>query len=397
MKKIILGITGSIASYKGVEIVRLLKKRGYGVNVVMTPDSTNFISPLIFEIVSENKVIIDQFKDSDNYKVEHVKMAREADLMVVAPASLNTIGKFASGIADNFLALLFFAYTGKVLIAPAMNTAMYLHPVNRKNIDYLKSIGVDFITPSEGSLACGEEGVGRLAEPEEIVDIIESRLEKNIYNGKRILISGGGTREKIDDFRFITNPSSGKTGVEFARIARNFGAKTTLVSGKNNLKIPSEIDYIEIESADDMYRELKKKIKEADILIMSAAVADFKPADYQKGKIKKTDFSLNLKLEKNPDILRELSLNKRKGQIFVGFSAEYGLEKKEALKKLKDKKLDIIVLNSIKEKNLGFGSDDNRTILLFKDGDIIDTGVISKRELAKLILEKIYEKWIQKR
>ncbi len=396
MKKIILGVTGSIASYKAVEIVRLLKKRGYSVSVVMTPDSVNFISPLIFEIISENKVIIDQFKDSDNYKVEHVKMARETELFVIAPASLNTIGKFTSGIADNFLTLLFFAYTGKVLIAPAMNTAMYLHPVNKKNIEYLKSIGVDFISPSEGSLACGEEGVGRLAEPEDIVDIIESYLEKKLYKGKRILVSGGGTREKIDDFRFITNPSSGKTGVEFARIARNFGAETTLVSGKNNLKIPQGINYIEIESGKEMYEELNKKIKEADILIMSAAVSDFKPSDYKKGKIKKTDFSLNLKLDKNPDILKELSLKKKGNQIFVGFSAEYGLEKKEAEKKLKEKNLDIIILNSIKEKNLGFGSEDNRTILIFKDGDIIDTGVISKRELAKLVLEKIYDKWIRK-
>ncbi len=396
MKKIILGVTGSIASYKAVEIVRLLKKKNYDVNVVLTPDATNFISPLIFEIVSENKVIIDQFKDPDNFKVEHVKMAREASLFVIAPASLNTMGKLANGIADNFLTLLFFAYKGTTLIAPAMNTAMYLHPVNQKNMEYLKSIGIRFIEPSEGALACGEEGIGRLADPEDIVDRIEDELTEKIYKGKKILISGGGTRERIDDFRFITNPSSGKTGIEFARISRNLGAETTLVSAKNTLKIPQGIDYVEIESAKEMAKELKKRINNSDILIMSAAVADFKPVKYRKGKIKKDSFSYNLKLEKNPDILKELSKNKNPNQIFVGFSAEAELDKKEALKKLKDKNLDIIVLNSIKEKELGFGSDNNRAILIFKDGDIMDTGIISKKELANIILKKIYEKWIKK-
>ncbi len=398
MKKVLLGVSASISAYKAVEIVRLLKKRGYKVKVLMTKDATKFISPLTFEVVSEESVIVDQFKDADNKKVEHIRLAREYELLLIAPASLDLIGKLSCGIADSFLALIFYAFEKKVLISPAMNSSMYNHPVNQKNIRYLKSIGVDFIEPDSGSLACGEEGIGRLPSPEYIVERVEAELTDKILKDKKILITGGPTREKLDDFRFLSNPSSGKTGLFLAEKARNFGAEVILISGKTALKRPWGVEYVEIESARDMEREVKRRIKDIDILIMSAAVADFRPEIYKKGKIRKEKIknTYDLKLVKNPDILKEVSKVKKKGQIFVGFSAQENLNVDEAKKKLKEKKLDLIILNKISDKRGGFESDENKVIIISKDEDIKKTKFLSKEEIAEKILRFIYEKWVKK-
>jgi len=396
MKKIILGVTGSIAAYKAVEIVSLLKKKDYTVKVILTRNATKFVSPLTFEAISGEKVIVGQFNDTNISKIEHISLAREADIFVVAPASLNTIGKFANGIADSFLTSLFFAFKGKTLIAPAMNTNMYDNPVNKKNMDFLKSTGIKFISPDAGDLACGEKGPGRLPEPLTIVERIEYELENKILKGKNILISGGPTREKIDDFRFISNPSSGKTGFELASVSRNFGAKTCLVTGKNFLKTPWGIEYIEVETADNMLKEMQKRANKCDILIMSAAVADFKPEKYYKGKIKKDNFKNNIKLKRTPDILKQLSENKKEKQIFVGFSAESDFNRIKAFKKLEKKNLDIIILNIISEKGIGFESDKNKAVILFRDGEYFETDIITKNKLAKIILKNIYKKWIQR-
>ena len=398
MKKVLLGVSASISAYKAVEIVRLLKKRGYKVKVLMTEDATKFISPLTFEVVSEESVIVDQFKDADNKKVEHIRLAREYELLLIAPASLDIIGKLSCGIADSFLALIFYAFEKKVLISPAMNSSMYNHPVNQKNIKYLKSIGVDFIEPDSGSLACGEEGIGRLPSPEYIVERVEAELTDKILKDKKILITGGPTREKFDDFRFLSNPSSGKTGLFLAEKARNFGAEVILISGKTALKRPWGVEYIEISNARDMEREVKNRIKDIDILIMSAAVADFRPEIYKKGKIKKEKIkdTYDLKLVKNPDILKEVSKAKKKGQIFVGFSAQENLNMDEAKKKLKEKKLDLIILNKISDKRGGFESDENKVIIISKDEDIEKTKFLTKEEIAEKILRFIYEKWVKK-
>ncbi len=397
MKKIVLGVSASISAYKAVEIVRLLKKKGVWVKVLMTKDATRFVSPLTFEVVSEEKVIVDQFEDANNREVEHIKLAREADLFLIAPASLDLIGKLSTGIADSFLSLFFFAFEKKVLIAPAMNSSMFKHPVNQRNIESLKEIGVEFLEPDSGSLACGEEGIGRLPEPEFIVERVIFETEEKFFSGKKIIVTGGPTREKLDDFRFISNPSSGKTGYYLAKKARDFGGEVLFISGKTCFNSLWGVNYVEIESAEEMKREVKKGISNADILIMSAAVADFKPSEYRRGKIKKDEVSssMEIKLERTPDILKEISGDKKKGQIFVGFSAQDNKKVEEAERKLKEKKLDLIVLNNIMEKRGGFESEENRVILIFNDGEVRKTDFILKEELAEIILRAIYEKWIK--
>ncbi len=398
MKKIVLGVSASISVYKAVEIVRLLKKRGFWVKVLMTKDATKFISPLTFEVVSEEKVIVDQFEDANNREVEHIRLAREADLFLIAPASLDLIGKLSSGLADSFLSLFFFAFEKKVLIAPAMNSSMFKHPVNQKNIGYLKGVGVEFLEPDSGSLACGEEGIGRLPEPEDIVERVVFETEEKIFLGKKIIITGGPTREKLDVFRFVSNPSSGKTGYYLAKKARDFGADVLFISGKTCFDGLWGVDYVEVEAAEDMKREVEKGISSADILIMSAAVADFKPSKYSRGKIKKEKISslMGVEFERTPDILKELSKDKKKGQIFVGFSAQDNEETEEAERKLREKRLDLIVLNNIMEERGGFDSEENRVILIFNDGEMRKTDFILKEELAEVILRAIYEKWIKR-
>ncbi len=399
MKKILLGVGASISVYKAVEIVRLLKKEGFAVKVLMTEDATKFVSPLSFEVVSEERVIIDQFKDADNRRVEHIRLAREYDLFLIAPATLDLIGKLSAGIADSFLSLVFYAFEKKIIISPAMNSSMYKHPVNQRNIEFLKSTGIEFLEPDSGSLACGEEGIGRLPEPEFIVEKIKYELTEKIFKGKKILITGGPTRERWDDFRFISNPSSGKTGVFLAEKARDFGGKTILITGKTSLKKPWGVEIVEIESAEEMLEEVKKRIAETDIFIMSAAVADFKPSEYRKGKVKKDNISdsFKLSLSKTPDILKTVGAKKRENQIFVGFSAQESMDIQEAKGKLKDKKLDMIVLNKITGERGGFGSDENKVIIISKDGEERETGFLKKDKIAEIILKEIYERWVKER
>ncbi len=395
MKKVLLGVTSSVSAYKACEIVRLLKKRGYGVKVIMSENSTKFVSPLLFESLSQEKVIVDQFKDPEHTKIEHINVAREYDLFLIAPASLNTIGKLANGIADNFLTLVFFAFRNKVVLAPAMNNYMYEHPIHVENLKKLKKIGVEIIEPDSGSLACGEEGKGRLPEPEVIVDKVIMELSDNLFRGEKFVVTGGATREWIDNFRFISNPSSGKMGYWLAKKARDFGANVLYVRAKTSLKEPNFVESVEFETTDELYSILKEKIKGTKVLIMASAVSDFRSEKKYRGKIKKSDKeSLTIKLTKTIDILK--SLSKEKGdKYFIGFSAEMGFNVKEAKRKLKDKNLDLVVLNSISHPDSGFVSDKNKVKLIFKDGETVESDLLHKSEIAEIILREIHKKWFQ--
>ena len=397
MNRVLLGVTGSISAYKAADIVRLLKKEGIDVQVVQTPDSLRFVSPVTFEALSGHKVIVDPWEDVDHSRVEHIALGREFDLLLVAPASLDLIGRCASGLADTFLSLLYFAFPHKILFAPAMNSHMFLHPATQENIGKLRSRGASMIMGEAGALACGETGLGRLAEPQQIVKRVKELLEtpslEGPLQGVKVVVTAGPTREKIDAFRFISNPSSGKTGYLLARRARELGAQVVLISGPVSLPAPEGTERISIESAQELEEALKANIPGCRFLLMSAAVSDFRPQKPFQGKIEKESFSGSLALTPNPDILKELSGIKEDGQVFIGFSAEDGMNRERARKKMDAKGLDGIILNSITAPGLGFGSDMNSAVLLFPDGGERETGAVTKEELSALVWEELLRRW----
>jgi len=389
-KRILLGVTGSIAAYKAVEIVSLLKKRGAEVFVIMTKSATKFIQPLTFSTLSQNPVIDNLFSTSDKMVVKHISLAEWADLILIAPATANIIGKIANGIADDMLTTTVMAFKAKVIFAPAMNKNMLSNPLYQQNVEKLSALGYEFIDSEYGRLACGETGGGRLTNTEDIVDTIEYALTfKNDYQGKLVLVTASCTREPIDKVRFISNYSSGKMGFALAKIAWARGARVILITGPTFLTAPKGITTISIKSAEEMKKEVFKHFSKADIIISAAAVADFRPREVFDGKIKKEKGEEPfIELERTPDILYELG--KKKGdKILVGFAAETENLTANAFKKFKEKRLDLIVVNDISAKEAGFGSDKNKAKLINSKGSAQELSLMPKIYMAEKILDEI--------
>lgn len=386
-KNIVLGVTGGIAAYKAVDVVSQLVKLGANINVIMTQNATKFVSPLTFQSLSHNKVVDNMFSEVQYWDIEHISLAKKADIFAIVPATANVIGKIANGLADDMLTTTIMATKAKILIAPAMNTNMYMNPIYQANEKKLKALDYEFINPASGLLACGDIGSGKLADTKEIVNAIEKiLLKENTLKGKRVLVTAGPTIEKIDPVRYITNRSTGKMGYAIAKAADYLGATVELVSGPTSIKKPEVSEFISIESADEMYSEVMKR-KDADVIIMTAAVSDYKPKKTYDQKFKKTDGSLRIELTRNEDILKSLG-DTKSNQILVGFAAETENIEEYAKKKLKEKNLDFIVANDISKKLSGFGSDMNEVIIFDKDRQI-NLEIMSKDDVAKEILNKI--------
>ena len=394
MKNILVGVTGGIAAYKSAGIVSLLKKKGYNVKVVMTENATKIIGPLTLETLSRNRIYVDMWDSNPHYEVEHISLADWADMVLIAPATYNIIGKVANGIADDMLTTILSAVSVRkpVFFALAMNVNMYENPILKENINKLKSFGYRFIDAKEGLLACNYSAKGRMSEPENIVDEIErysifSKFENFniVLKNKKILITSGRTKENIDPVRYLSNNSSGKMGYSLAQAAVDLGAEVALISGPTNLKVPNGLEkFIFVESALEMYEKVDEYFKNTDIFIACAAVADYRPKEYKKEKIKKSDSDFVIELVRNPDILLEMSRKKEK-QLLVGFAAETNNIKENALKKLEKKNLDIIVANNASV----MGSDENVIEIIKKDRTSVEISQKSKVELAYDILREI--------
>ena len=394
MKNILVGVTGGIAAFKSVSIVSLLKKKGYNVKVIMTENATNIIGPLTLETLSKNRVYVDMWDKNPHYEVEHISLADWADVVLIAPATYNMIGKVANGIADDMLSTVLSAVSLRkpIFFALAMNVNMYENPILNENIDKLKTYGYRFIDTNEGLLACNYEAKGRMKEPEEIVDIIEryniaSKIDnfRDALKGKKILITSGRTREDIDPIRYLSNKSSGKMGYSLAQAAVDLGAEVTLVSGPTNLNVPDGLkEFISVDSAIHMYEKVDEKFKDTDIFIACAAVADYRPKEYQDKKIKKSDLNLTIELVRNPDILFEMG-KKKENQLLVGFAAETNNIIENALKKLEKKNLDLIVANNAST----MGTDTNSIEIIRKDRSSTVINQKSKIELAYDILKEV--------
>jgi phosphopantothenoylcysteine decarboxylase / phosphopantothenate---cysteine ligase len=385
-KKIVIGITGSIAAFKAPYLVRLLKREGAEVKVMMTPCAKDFVTPLTLSTLSCNPVLVDPFNPSDGTWNNHVELGRWADLYIIAPASANTLAKMAHGIADNFLLTAYLSARCPVFFAPAMDLDMYRHPVTQQNIKILESFGNHLIEPVVGELASGLTGAGRMEEPEKILEIIEaffSKKKRNPLLGKKILVTAGPTFEAVDPVRYLGNHSSGKMGFCIAEELSRRGAEVTLVTGPTSLQLQSaSITRKDVISADEMLGVCSGIFDEADILIMAAAVADFKPVSVKGEKIKKSGKGMTLELVPTPDILATLSRKKKKGQIIVGFALETNEELDHAWQKLKRKDLDLIVLNSLKDSGAGFGTSTNKVTLIDRTGKATEFSLKSKEEVA---------------
>ena len=394
MKNILIGVTGGIAAYKSAGIISLLKKKGYNVKVVMTENATKIIGPLTLETLSRNRIYVDMCDSNPHYEVEHISLADWADVVLIAPATYNIIGKVANGIADDMLTTILSAVSVRkpVFFALAMNVNMYENPILKENINKLSSFGYRFIDAEEGLLACNYSAKGRMSEPEDIVDEIErysifSKFENSdtALKGKKILITSGRTKENIDPVRYLSNNSSGKMGYSLAKAATDLGAEVTLISGPTDLKVPNGLrNFISVESALEMYEKVKEYFEDTDIFIACAAVADYRAKEYKKEKIKKSDSDLVIELVRNPDILLEMSKKKEK-QLLVGFAAETNDIRENALKKLKKKNLDIIVANNASV----MGSDENVIEIIKKDRTSVEISQKSKMELAYDILSEV--------
>lgn len=384
-KKIIVGITGSIAAYKAVQMISDLMKKDYIVEVMMSESATKFITPICIQSLTKRKVYVDTFDDENPAIITHVDIVKDADLFLIAPASAHTIAKLAHGFADNMLTSAFLAATCPKLLAPAMNVHMYENPITQQNIQFLKKQGVYFIEPQNGILACGDIGKGKLAEKEDIFEMIQYVLSPKPLIGKNVLISAGPTQESIDPVRYLTNHSSGKMGYALAKAAFCLGANVTLVSGPTQLKKPYGIDIKNVVSAQEMYEEILRISDQQDILIMAAAVADYSSANISEEKIKKNDTQMNLTLQKNKDILYALGQRKKEHQMICGFAMETNHLIENATQKLNKKNCDMIVANHLKTKGAGFKGDTNIVSILTKDG-IKEYGLLSKDELSFEIL-----------
>lgn len=391
-KTVVIGVSGGIAVYKTLDVVSRLRKLGVNVNVIMTKSATEFVTPLSFQSLSQNYVVCDMFEDPKTWDVEHISLAKRADVFLIAPATANVIGKIANGIADDMLTTTVMATKAKVLIAPAMNTNMYENPILQRNINTLKELGYNFVEPESGRLACGDTGKGKLASPETIVDEVVKMLSKDQdLKGKSIIVTAGPTVESIDPMRYITNRSTGKMGYSIAKEAIERGADVTLITGPTNLTPPQNLKkLVKIESAKDMYEAVLANLDENDVVIKSAAVADYKPKNYSNKKIKKSDDDLVIELDRNKDIAQEIGKIKN-NKILVGFAAETNDLIENASLKIKKKNLDFIVANDLTKEGAGFGVDTNIVKIIDKEGNITEYPKMKKEEVANIILDKIKE------
>ncbi|WP_349666647.1 bifunctional phosphopantothenoylcysteine decarboxylase/phosphopantothenate--cysteine ligase CoaBC [Lacrimispora sp.] len=389
-KNIILGVTGSIAAYKTAGLASMLVKQGCNVHVIMTENATNFINPITFESLTGNKCLVDTFDRNFQFQVEHVSIAKLADVVMIAPASANVIAKLAHGMADDMLSTTVLACKCKKIIAPAMNTNMYENPIVQDNIRICQSYGMEVITPAVGYLACGDVGAGKMPEPETLFEYIEKVVayEKDL-EGKRILVTAGPTREALDPVRYITNFSTGKMGYAIAKAAALRGASVTLVTGKTEIKKPSFVKVIEVESAADMFEAVTKEARDQDAVIKAAAVADYRPKEVNTEKTKKKDGDLTLSLERTEDILKWLGEHKTKGQFLCGFSMETENMLENSREKLNRKKIDMIVANNLKVEGAGFGTDTNVVTIITKDREIA-LEKMTKEEVAHRLLSEIF-------
>lgn len=389
-KNIILGVTGSIAAYKTAGLASMLVKQGCNVHVIMTENATNFINPITFESLTGNKCLVDTFDRNFQFQVEHVSIAKLADVVMIAPASANVIAKLAHGMADDMLSTTVLACKCKKIIAPAMNTNMYENPIVQDNIRICQSYGMEVITPAVGYLACGDVGAGKMPEPETLFEYIEKEVayEKDL-EGKRILVTAGPTREALDPVRYITNFSTGKMGYAIAKAAALRGASVTLVTGKTEIKKPSFVKVIEVESAADMFEAVTKEARDQDAVIKAAAVADYRPKEVNTEKTKKKDGDLTLSLERTEDILKWLGEHKTKGQFLCGFSMETENMLENSREKLNRKKIDMIVANNLKVEGAGFGTDTNVVTIITKDREIA-LEKMTKEEVAHHLLSEIF-------
>ena len=389
-KTVVIGVSGGIAVYKTLDVISRLRKLGINVNVIMTKSATEFVTPLSFQSLSQNYVVCDMFEDPKTWDVEHISLAKRADVFLIAPATANVIGKMANGIADDMLTTTVMATKAKVLIAPAMNTNMFENPIVQKNITTLKELGYNFVEPESGRLACGDTGKGKLASPETIVEEVVKLLSKEQdLKGKSIVVTAGPTVESIDPMRYITNRSTGKMGYSIAKEAIERGADVTLITGPTNLTPPQNLKkLIKIESANEMYEAVLESLSENDVVIKSAAVADYKPKHYSNKKIKKSEDDLFIELDRNRDIAQDIGKIKE-DKILVGFAAETNNLIENASVKIKKKNLDFIVANDLTKEGAGFGVDTNIVKIIDKEGNITEYPKMKKEEVANVILDKI--------
>lgn len=392
-KTIVLGVTGGIAAYKAAAITSKLTQLGARVRVIMTESATKLVQPLTFQALSKERVIVDTFDERDPSVVMHIDMADKADLVIIAPATANILAKMAVGIADDMLSTTLLAVRAPILVAPAMNVHMYAHPTVQHNIQVLKGRGIRFIEPGVGQLACGYEGKGRMAEPEDIVaEAVRILQEPNgVLAGKRLLVTAGSTVERIDPVRYLTNDSSGKMGIAIAEAARDMGASVTLVAGKTSVPLPGGMEVVSVVSAQEMLEEVMARLPATDIVVKAAAVADYRPATQSPVKIKKSGEEMTLTLVKNPDILQQIGEAKTT-QFVVGFAAETDHLEQHAMDKLRRKRCDLIVANDVAREGAGFGVDTNIVSIFDANGLVAEWPQMTKREVAVSLLRLVAER-----
>lgn len=385
MSNYLIGVTGGIACYKTITLCRLLMKAGHSVRVIMTDNACRFVTPLTFETITRHRAYVGEFDAGlSPDMIEHIDLAGWADEFVIAPATANTLAKAAHGIADDLLTSTILPYTKPIIFAPSMNVDMYANTATQENIQKLESMGHRFIEPGTGEMACDASGKGRMAEPEAIFEYL---CGDKPLNGVKVLVTAGPTAEPIDPVRYISNRSSGKMGLAIAKKALEMGADVKLVAGPVSVSLDG-FSAVRVHTAEEMLKAVRDNLADADILIMAAAVADYKPAVYSDKKIKKTADDMTIRLEKNPDILKSISGDKKAGQVFCGFAAESNDVRENALKKLAEKKLDFIAANDISRADIGFETDENEVSLYFADGTSLESGKKSKSTVAELILSK---------
>lgn len=388
-KTVLLGVSGSIAAYKTAYLASSLKKLNADVHVLMTENATNFINPITFETLTGNKCLVDTFDRNFEFSVEHVSLAKKADVVMLAPASANVIGKIAHGIADDMLTTTIMACGCRKIIAPAMNTNMFENPIVQDNLKTLERYGYEIITPATGYLACGDTGAGKMPEPELLLEYIlrEIACEKDM-EGLKVLVTAGPTQEPVDPVRFITNHSTGKMGYAIAKVCMRRGAEVTLVSGPTAAQKPEFVNYIPVTTAREMFEEVTSRAREQDIIIKAAAVADYRPKDVSSEKVKKKDGELFLEMERTDDILAYLGSHRRPGQFLCGFSMETENVLENSREKLKKKNLDMIAANSLKVQGAGFGGDTNVITIITEDEEV-SLELMSKEEAASKLLDQI--------
>ena len=388
-KTVILGVTGSIAAYKAANLASMLKKQHADVQVIMTQNATQFMNPITFESLTGNKCLVDTFDRNFQFQVEHVALAKRADLAIVAPATANIMAKLAHGLADDMLTTTLLACRCPKLIAPAMNTRMYENPVTQDNMDILRKYGFRIIEPAVGHLACGDTGAGKLPPETLLLECIldEIAMEKDM-KGLHVLITAGPTMEAIDPVRFISNHSTGKMGYALARVCRRRGAEVTLVSGKTNLEAPYGVTLVPVTSAQDMFESVSSRAKEQDLIIKAAAVADYRPVTVAENKIKKSPGDMSIALERTTDILAWLGEHRREGQVLCGFAMETEHMVEHAKEKLTGKHVDMIAANNVKVAGAGFGTDTNVVTLITEDG-VEELAKMSKEEVASRIVDAL--------